>query len=176
MAAASYCITWTQNSSELFEVLKSEVRRQFERPLAPNRICTNYETEAISAVKEAFPNSIISGCLFHFEQAFWRRLQAGNLREEYLQEGNEDILDDFHSLIAVAFIPEEDVLEIFDSLADNAHDSLAPIFNHIGDTYAGGVVTVEGCSFFLLQRGTVMIDLYKVFQGQQTCVRPGIAG
>jgi len=80
-------------------VLKNTVQEKFNRHLSPLRVSTDFEQAAISAVTSAFPGSKPSGCLFHFSQALWRRVQAEGLSEVYRREESEDMRSDFHSLI-----------------------------------------------------------------------------
>jgi len=122
----------------LFDVLKTEVQRRFNRQLDPPRVSTDYETAAISAAQESFPGTIVSGCLFHLGQSFWRKLQTEGLTEEYRREANEELRADFHSLIALAFVPEEDVIEAFESLAASASEELQPVLDHVEDNYVRG--------------------------------------
>ncbi|XP_072157114.1 LOW QUALITY PROTEIN: uncharacterized protein [Bemisia tabaci] len=41
---------------------------------------TDFEAANINAVKEAFPNARIVGCLFHFSQSLWRQIVSRGLR------------------------------------------------------------------------------------------------
>jgi hypothetical protein len=99
---------------ELFRVLKEGVRTRFNRQLKPSYISTDYESAVLSAITESFQDTQLAGCLFHFSQALWRKLQAGGLSEEYAKETNVDMREQFHSLIAIAFVPEDDVAKTFD--------------------------------------------------------------
>ena len=47
---------------------------------------------------------------------------------------------DFHALIALAFVPEEDVANAFDTLREAADDRLQPVFDHLEDNYLRGRV------------------------------------
>lgn len=42
--------------------------------LNPNRIMVDVEPAFISAFHKVFPNTIVSGCLFHFSQCIWRNI------------------------------------------------------------------------------------------------------
>jgi hypothetical protein len=70
----------------------------------------------------------------------WRKLQAEGLSDEYKQEDNETMRSDFHALIALAFVPEEDVIDAFDTLREAADDRLQPVFDHLEDYYLRGRV------------------------------------
>ncbi|KAK3929668.1 Histone-lysine N-methyltransferase 2B [Frankliniella fusca] len=51
----------------------------------------------------------VAGCLFHFGQAQWRHVHGAGLAVTYREEGNEAMRTDFHALIALAFVPVDDV-------------------------------------------------------------------
>ena len=122
----------------LFQVLKSEVRRRFRRNLAPDHISTDFEQAAISAAEEEFEDTEIEDCIFHLGQTFWRRMQGEGLASEYTNENNEQLRSDFRSLLALAFVPQEDVPDVFDQLAADAVGDLALVFDYVEDNYVRG--------------------------------------
>ena len=66
-------------------------------------------------------------------------MQGEGLSEQYKEEENETLRRDFHSLIALAFVPEADVDAVFDKLSDSLEeDSLLPVFDHVEDYYVKG--------------------------------------
>ncbi|KAK3931305.1 WD repeat-containing protein on Y chromosome [Frankliniella fusca] len=80
----------------------------------------------------------VAGCLFHFAQAQWRRLQEAGLAVAYRRELNEAMRTDFHALIALAFIPLDDVEDAFDALSEEAVLILQPVFQHVEAPYLRG--------------------------------------
>lgn len=46
-----------------------------ELNLCPRRIICDFEMGIISAIKQCFPNTDLRGCLFHFGQIIWRKVQ-----------------------------------------------------------------------------------------------------
>ena len=84
-------------------------------------------------------DSTFCGCLFHFAQILWRKLQNEGLSEDYKAEENESLRREFHCLIALAFEPERDVENAFDELwATSEEESLQPLFEHVEDNYVKG--------------------------------------
>ncbi len=98
----------------VFQLLKEATRTRVRRELAPVKVSTDYEQSAIQAVRAAFPgaqtirkivqlnsqkrvlhvrldaaDAEVAGCLFHFGQAQWRRLQDSGLAVAYRREENE---------------------------------------------------------------------------------------
>lgn len=103
------------------------------------------------------PDATIAGCLFHFGQVLWRKVQGEGLAETYRREENEQMRTDFHALIAVAFVPVDDVEDVFDELAEDSALILDVIFKHVEDYYIrgrlrprrrGGRVRVRGAPRF----------------------------
>ncbi len=41
----------------------------------PHTVCIDFESAMIAAVQEVLNNARIRGCLFHFSQALWRKIQ-----------------------------------------------------------------------------------------------------
>ncbi|XP_052125869.1 uncharacterized protein LOC127749902 [Frankliniella occidentalis] len=87
--------------------------------------CKAQETRA------AFPDADVAGCLFHFGQAQWRQLQGAGLAVAYHLEANEEMRANFHTLIALAFVPVDDVEDAFDALSEASVLNLQPIFDHV---------------------------------------------
>ncbi|KAK3926346.1 5-keto-4-deoxy-D-glucarate aldolase [Frankliniella fusca] len=80
----------------------------------------------------------LCGCLFHLGQSFFRQVQAAGLNVVYREEGSEEMRSDFHALIAIAFVPEDDVEDAFDSLQEVSDPALRPVFQHVEDNYVRG--------------------------------------
>jgi len=91
----------TKNSYiKMLTVLKAEVLARLNKHLSSEYISTDYEQAAIGAIGNVFPNTKITGCLFHFGQALWRKLQSEGLASLYTEEANEEFRAEFHSLIS----------------------------------------------------------------------------
>ncbi|CAG7729463.1 unnamed protein product [Allacma fusca] len=52
------------------------VLQKLQPGLAPSSIITDFEYAAINAFREAFPESEMRGCFFHFQQCLWRQIQG----------------------------------------------------------------------------------------------------
>ncbi|KAJ4442814.1 hypothetical protein ANN_04407 [Periplaneta americana] len=68
-------------------------------------------------------------------RTLWRRIQTEGLSGEYLEEENTELRSQFHFLVALAFVPENDVVHAFDILQENVMDELTPIFDYFEDNY-----------------------------------------
>ena len=87
-------------------------------------------------VKVVFPEIQIRGCVFHWVQAMWRRVQALGLQDSYSKdEGTHCIV---RMLMALPFIPHEHVLRVFlhvSSSSNSQNSQLASLCTYIHDTW-----------------------------------------
>ena len=113
--------------NELFNVLLVEAQ-QLVVILFPIYTSTDYETAAINAIRHIFPNCQTAGCLFHWGQA----LQSSGISAAFMEEENAELMILFHSIISLAFIPDDnnvqDVIQALDMNKQSSNDVLAPIF------------------------------------------------
>ncbi|XP_052124774.1 uncharacterized protein LOC127749675 [Frankliniella occidentalis] len=141
---------------KLFDVLKTEVRRRLRKDLQPEYVSTDYEQGAISAVRTAFPDAELCACLFHLGQTFFRQVQAAGLAIVYRAEESEGMRADFHALIAIAFVPVDDVEDAFDALQEVSDPALRPVFQHVEDHYVRGRLQARRRGGRVRQRGRPM--------------------
>ena len=62
--------------TEVSETLYNKVERLFGEQLTPSFISTDIEIAAMNAVRVTFPNCRICGCLCHYSQILWRKVQT----------------------------------------------------------------------------------------------------
>ncbi|KAL3086720.1 hypothetical protein niasHS_008202 [Heterodera schachtii] len=66
-----------------FETIRDSIGNNW----SPQRLMSDFEAADIHSARIVFPNAIQNGCLFHFGQAIYRRIQRlQNLHTQYLQE------------------------------------------------------------------------------------------
>jgi hypothetical protein len=92
--------------SRLFAVLKT-VAGAFGLQLSPSSVMLDFEASAIKALEDAFPNSKIGCCLFHFGQSLWRKARSFGL-EAPIRE-NEEAQKWFRRLCALPLVPEQEM-------------------------------------------------------------------
>jgi hypothetical protein len=71
----------------------------------PHKFNLDFESSAIEALKEKFPNSRMKGCLYHFAQCIWRRVQEQGLSTKY-QESKE-VRSWIRRGVSLALVPED---------------------------------------------------------------------
>ncbi|XP_071105243.1 uncharacterized protein [Haliotis cracherodii] len=72
-----------QTYVRLLRLLKDTVGTRTGTELSPEVYQTDYESAVISAIAEVFPDSYVTGCLFHYSQALWRQVVERRLVREY---------------------------------------------------------------------------------------------
>lgn len=101
-----------------YELCKVAVEESIN--LNPQRFITDFELAISSAAKTYFPSANFRGCLFHFGQNIWRRVQKEGLTRKY---GN---IEDFSILIrmlkSLAFVPPEQMPDYYNELKGSNND------------------------------------------------------
>jgi len=79
-------------------------------------IKVDYEAAVVSAINTVLPDSVITGCNFHFSQCLWRQLKIPFLRWNTKKERKKEIRLTCRICAALAYLPinkvEEDWLII----------------------------------------------------------------
>ena len=71
--------------------------------LDPLSVTVDFEQASITSIRSNFPSARIQGCLFHFAQCLWRKIQNLGLQQWYQEDtDNAFLVKRFHSL---AFVP-----------------------------------------------------------------------
>lgn len=112
---------------------------QSNNVLSPEIVMVDFEMAAMKAIKKKFPGTIVKGCLFHFNQSLWRRIQDYGLSGLYRDSSNTEFQQVVLSYMALPFIPEEDVFETFKQLSTSAPNLLTNFIDFYGRNYVGVV-------------------------------------
>lgn len=121
----------------LFNILKD-----LQPDLHPRSIMTDFELAVIQAVRTTFQDANISGCFFHLAQCLWRKVQAHGYVDLYREDDGE-FATWLRCLPALAFVPEDDVIESFEALTQNDHftrivaDRAPELVDYYEDTWLG---------------------------------------
>ena len=87
-------------------------------PSSPDSVTMDFEAVLIQAARDDFLLANVHGCLFHFTQALWRKIQGLGLQEEYLQ--NDDLQASCRQFMAFLFLPVGDITLAFAYVSDIA--------------------------------------------------------
>ena len=75
------------------------------------------------------------GCLFHFGQSVWRQIQAKGLAKKY--QGEENFRLSVKKLLALAFVPINDIFTGFDLVAAEFDDDSEEFIDYFEKTWIG---------------------------------------
>ena len=103
------------------------ILKQREGEFTPGIIKTDFEQAAISALTRHFPNSRVSGCVFHLGQAIQRKLPEFRLKTLY--DTNATINRYVKYLVALSFVTPNKVHETFNDIKNSAdfNECLIPL-------------------------------------------------
>ena len=115
-----------------------DILKQLLPNLEPQEILLDFENAAQNAFKLAFPNAIVKGCQFHLSQAVLRKVGQLGLKNQFENDVDFNLL--VKSLAALAFVPEDEVLDRFQELADAFpdEDSSQELLTYFEATYIRG--------------------------------------
>ena len=82
--------------------------------LMPKTINSDFEVSFINACLKVFPSVLIYLCFFHFKQSMWRIIQELGLATIYMHDAKIRKLLKLPQVLA--YIPSDDVIEVFDKL------------------------------------------------------------
>ena len=93
----------TRNTYErLFQILKRVCERQ-GLTFNPPEFSVDFEQACLQAVNSEFPDAVVAGCLFHFSQSVWRKVQDVRLVVAYKEQ--PEVRQFVRRLCALAFVP-----------------------------------------------------------------------
>ena len=125
-------------SEESYKILFQELKNLLPagRRSGPSRISMDFEIAAMHAFKQVFPLATENYCFFHFSQSMWRKAQNSGIATLYSTD--EAIRTQFHSVLGLAFIPEDHVVNAFLELKENSRAEMDDILDLVEDYYILG--------------------------------------
>lgn len=109
--------------------------KEIDPLLEPESVLADFESASMNAIREVFPNSRIVGCFFHLAQSLWRKIQQCKLTELYRSQ--EDVRLKLKMLLALSFVPENDVQFALEIITEDFPEQLQPITEYWECNYVG---------------------------------------
>lgn len=131
------------NKSEETYVKLLSALKDLKPDLQPQTVMTDFETAAINAFRSVFPNIRNRGCFFHLCQSFYRHIQnCPEILSHYNDADDPDFALNLRQIPALAYVPEEAVVETFDALLESEffqknYEILQPLLDYFEDNYIG---------------------------------------
>jgi hypothetical protein len=119
--------------SRMFRLLMGAANR-YGMQFQPQTICIDFEIAVIKSIHEIFPYSRIRGCLFHFSQALWRKLQNLGLTLRYAEDENFNRL--VRRAAALPLVPPHQVHDVWLAAMNEVNDEVAqPFIDYVTTTW-----------------------------------------
>ena len=125
--------------TSLFDELRTTTVKH-DLVLNPKFIIIDFEKDAIGALKNVFPNAVIKGCNFHYNQCIFKKIQELGLQKDYY----DSPIDDPKSVKclvqetgALAFMPVSEINNLWCEIMDK-FDHIPrseDFFNYYTDTW-----------------------------------------
>ena len=120
-----------------------QILKQLLPNLTPQKVLVDFEKVCISAVHSNFPNAEVKGCYFHLCQSLIRKICSVGLKSDF--ESDIELKLKLKSLTALAFVPINDVRQMFDNLAATFPDDerYNEVLTYFFSTYIEGAIGRE---------------------------------
>lgn len=106
--------------------------------VSPPYVMSDFEL-AINATRDTLQNTTVRCCFFHLGQSVYRRVQAEGLQEAYNNPDDRSVKEAIHMTLALALVPENDVVAAFEELRDEVPESTLPVMDYFERNYVIGV-------------------------------------
>lgn len=124
--------------TKVFEVILSQAQKYGLRVQLPQAVMSDFELAIINAIKTHLNPNSVHLCFFHLCQNVFKKIISEGLKVKYMDENDSSIRDAARSMCALAFVPVQDVLSLFDALYEEMPDDFLPIADYFEVTYVRG--------------------------------------
>lgn len=128
-----YCLIQDKTEATYIRVFEKIV--ELLPTVNPASIMSDFEKATQNAIQHVFPNARLVGCLFHLGQCLWRKVQDLGLSQLY--HDNEECRMTVKMLLALSFVPVNDVCTAFEHLVEASPAEIMPLVDYWEDTYIG---------------------------------------
>ncbi|KAK3919917.1 FLYWCH-type zinc finger-containing protein 1 [Frankliniella fusca] len=122
---------------EVLQALKDKAA-EFHVPFPePTTIVSDFELAIINACRKVLPHAILRLCFFHLGQSVYRKVQNLGLAVLYNDPADRQYKVAVHQLLSLAFVPAEDVKDVFAELRPELPRQLRTLADYFEETYVG---------------------------------------
>lgn len=106
-------------------------------------VMIDFEIAARNAFHAVFPDCEVKGCFFHLSQCLYRKVQSLGYASDYQDEQEFSLA--VREIAALAFIPLEDVTEVFEKMEETNQDArIDELLDYFQTTFIGRRVGRQG--------------------------------
>lgn len=137
-----YALVENKEEETYYQVLREVVAHCNARGIniaAPDTLISDFEKAIINAGRRMFPNAQVRLCFYHLGQSSYRKVQELGLQAAYINPENRELKIAVHCMLSVAFVPPDDVEEVFDALAETLPDNLQDLADYFERVYIKGI-------------------------------------
>lgn len=118
--------------THLFKMLN-----QLKPGLNPTSISCDFEQAILKSIKAEYPNAEIDGCLYHFSKNVYKKICDLGVVSNYRNNADFSIL--VKMVVALTFIPINDIDLAIELLSEYLPDELQPLLDWFEDNYVGRI-------------------------------------
>ena len=137
-----YCLLKDMRRATYYQILELIKRRlaDLDLTLEPTTVISDFEKALVPTICTQLRTSQHHGCLFHFSQAIWKRVQLLGLTTLY--HSNHAVRDFIRKILALPFLPEAEISTAWHSLEEDnlllQHPLLEDLTTYFSSTWIQG--------------------------------------
>lgn len=108
---------------------------EIDSTLKPTSVICDFENAVFNTINNQFPDTRIVGCNFHLTRNLWKHIQSNQLTKLY--KDDEEIRIQCKMLLALSYVPVQDVQFAFEVIVASFPAQLKPIVDYFEDNYVG---------------------------------------
>lgn len=143
--------------------------------ISPVNIIIDFEKGLLMALNQVFPETSIQGCVFHFSQAIWRKIQNDGLTKLYTDDVDfKQLIRNFLNVVYVPinFLHDHYIVAKNKIINSKYSDKLNRFIGYFENTYMVGCFNDKNV-FFYQTFGIVIKEKLIFYQRQQMELRDG---
>ncbi|XP_068717492.1 uncharacterized protein [Montipora capricornis] len=103
---------------------------------AVRQVTLDFERAVWAALRDVIPHAKLHGCVFHWTQALWRKVQELGLQSSYTHDRGTHVY--IKKMMALPFLPEEEIEPMFQRLQRQASEPLQQFTEYVNNTWING--------------------------------------
>ena len=128
-----YCLLLHKTAEQYIQLFRAlrDIMSKSNLVYSPKTIVSDYETGLISAIRQELPGTEHHGCLFHFTQAIYKKLQELGLVTQY--RDNINVQTYVRQLMALPFLSPTEISSTFHRLKARSPKCIEKLLSYFSD-------------------------------------------